>query len=297
MRTIYPQPGYVEADLTALLATGQFIQVDCFTVTPLQGAPMRYTNYQVDVSVVPVGEVDRETYFANQVQIKGLRSKIGIGVEVDEQQVDLTYSGEDLWQNTLTYPKALLLGRADGGTIRRDRFYSAGPRQPWIAGVPMFTGEVSTCSTVGRMSATVNVKSLLVKLNIKMPRDLWQPQCKNTWGDVTCGLDQGTFSVMGTTLAGTSRSIIQTTVCDDNFAMGKIHIEATDNVTRVRTILKATPTEVHLIYPLDFDPPNGTDFLAFPNCRRLFARCGDFHPDPEEKFIGYPFVPVAETAA
>lgn len=301
MRTVYPQPGHTEAELHALLATRQFVYADCFTITPLQGAPMRFTTAQQDMSVVPVGEVDRQTYFANKVSIKGLKSQIGIGVEVDEQQVDVTYGSGNLWQETIPFPKALLLGRADGAVIRRDRFVAARwdnwGYADWVGGAPMFTGEVAHLSMVGRMSATLNVKSALVKLNTKMPRDLWQPQCKNTWGDPICGLDQNAFAVSDVTLSGTTRSVIKTTACNDSFAMGKVHIESTDNVTRVRTILKASATEVHLIFPLDFTPADGTDFVAYPNCRRLFENCGDYHPDPEEAFIGFPYVPVAETAA
>lgn len=297
MRAVYGQPGYTEADLHELLATRQFVFADCFTIIPLTGIPMRFTTAQMNMSVVPVGEVDRQTYFADKVSIKGLKSQIGIGVEVDEQTVEVTYGPGNLWQEILTFPKALLLGRADGATIRRDRFIAARFGSPWIAGTTMFTGEVAHLSTVGRMSATLNVKSALVKLNTKMPRDLWQPQCKNTWGDPICGLDQNVFAVSDVTLSGTTRTVIKTTACNENFAMGKLHIESSDNVVRVRTILKASTTELHLIFPLDFLPPDGTDFVAYPNCRRLFENCGDYHASPEEAFIGFPFVPVAETAA
>lgn len=298
MRPIYPQPGFVEADLHALLATRQFIYADCVTVTPLVGPPMRYTTAQRNVSVVAVGDVNRYTYFADEVHFSGLRSKTGIGMEVDEQNLDITYSAGLLWQSHLTYPEAIKLGRLDGGSIRRDRFFAAEPGAPWIAGVPMFTGKTSTCSKVGRMSATINVKSDLVLLNVQMPRDLFQPQCKNTWGDgAGCDLDQSAFARTGHTAAGTTRSIIKATGFDDTFAQGKLHIEASDSVTRIRTILKASSTQLDLVFPLDFLPDDGTVFVAFPNCRRLFENCGDYHTTPTEKFIGFPYIPVAETAA
>jgi hypothetical protein len=301
MRPVYPQPGFVEADLHALLATRQFAYADCVTVTPLVGPPMRYTTTQRNVSVVPVAEVSRQTYYADQVHFSGLRTKTGIGVEVDEQNLDITYGPGDLWQSHLSYPEALRLGRADGASIRRDRYFTAkleGVNTQWVAGVPMFTGKVSTCSRVGRMSATINVKSDLVLLNVQMPRDLFIPQCKNTWGDgAGCDLVQDDFALQGTTLTGTTRAIIQATGYDDTFSQGKLHIEASDSVTRIRTILRATSSELELILPLDFLPADGTIFVAFPNCRRLFANCGLYHTVPEEKFIGFPFIPVVETAA
>lgn len=301
MRPIYPQPGFVEQDLHDLLATRQFVYADCITVAPLVGPPMRYTMTQQRISVVPVDEINRQTYVANEVHFSGLRCKTGIGVEVDEQNLDITYGAGLIWQSHLTYPEALRLGRLDGGSIRRDRYFAArwlGDATQWVAGVPMFIGEVSTCNKVGRMSATINVKSDLVKLNVQMPRDLFIPQCKNTWGDgAGCDLVQDDFAVQGTTLAGTTRSIIQATGYDDTFSQGKLHIEASDSVTRIRTILKATSTQLELVLPLDFLPDDGTNFVAYPNCRRLFDNCGLYHASPKEKFIGFPFIPVAETAA
>lgn len=298
MRPIYPQPGYVEQDLHDLLATRQYVYADCVTVTPLVGPVMRYTTWQRPVSVVPVGEVNRYTYKADEVHFSGLRCKTGIGVEVDEQNLDITYGSGNLWQNWLTYPQALRLGRLDGATIRRDRYFAAAPGQPWIAGVPMFVGQASSLDKVGGLSATVNVKSSLVLLNVQMPRDLFIPQCKNTWGDgAGCDLVQSDFSIQSVTGSGTTRSVLKTTAYNDTFSQGKVHIEGTDSVTRIRTILRATATELHLIYPLDFLPEDGTEIVAFPNCRRLFENCGDYHADPDEKFIGFPFIPVAETAA
>lgn len=300
MRPVYPQPGFVEADLHALLATRQFVYADCVTITPLVGPPMRYTMAQKSVNVVPVGEVSRQTYKADEVHFAGLRTKTGIGVEVDEQTLDITYSGANLWQSHLTYPQALRLGRLDGGSIRRDRYFAASwnnGNPEFIAGVPMFTGKVSTCTMVGRMSASLSVKSDLVLLNVQMPRDLFIPTCKNTWGDgAGCDLVQDDFAVQSVTGAGTTRAVIQTTAYNDTFSQGKLHIEGSDSVTRIRTILKATTTYLELILPLDFLPDDGTNIVAYPNCRRLFENCGDYHATPTEKFIGFPFVPVAETA-
>lgn len=301
MRPVFPQPGYVEADLHALLATREFIYADCVTVTPLVGPAMRYTMGQINMSVVPVGEAVRQTYFADQVHFSGLRTKTSIGVEVDEQSLDITYGEGNLWQSHLPYSQALKLGRLDGGSIRRDRYFAAawdGPRTQWIAGVPMFTGKTSSVTAVGRMSATINVKSDLVLLNVQMPRDLFIPQCKNTWGDgAGCDLVQDDFAVQSVTGTGTTRSIIKTTAYNDTFSQGKLHIESSDSVTRIRTILRATTTQLELILPLDFLPDDGTDIVAFPNCRRLFENCGTYHAVPAQKFIGFPFTPVAETAA
>lgn len=303
MRTVYPQPGFVESDLQDLLDTRQFIYAECFTITPIVGSPLRYTNAQKDVTVVPVGGGPaRVTYKAADLLITGLRYKTGIGIEVDEQNVTLAYDGsnETAYQAALSWPQALLQGRLDGATIQRDRFFAARWGSPWVAGTPMFKGLVSNMTKVGRQSAELSVKSNLVLLNIQMPKDLWQPQCKNRWGDQAgCVLDRTAFQV-NTTVGGPSptRTWLPWAGATSSFEMGTARIASTDAVTRIRTILKVEPgVGVHLIYPLDFDPVIGTDVAYQPNCRRLFENCGDYHASPEEVFIGFPHVPVAETAA
>lgn len=300
MREIVLQPGFVEADAEALLATDQFVYVECFTITPQFGAVLRYTNGQSNVTVVPaLGGPGMVTFYGRQVNVQGLRFRSSIGTEVDEQEVALAYPETPIFQNAITWSEALRLGRLDGATIRRDRYFASAWGAPWVFGTILFAGRVSTCTRVGRMTGTVNVKSDMVLLDVKTPRDLWAPSCKNTWGDgAGCDLLQGDFTVETTVGAAPTRSIIPWAGITDEFVMGKLFIEGGDNVTRIRTILRVdVGVSAEIIYPLDFDPAAGQDVTFYPNCRREFARCGLYHAEPDKKYIGFPFVPVAETAA
>lgn len=299
MKTVSPQTGFTESDAEALLASGQFVYAECFTITPKFGPILRYTNAATDVTVVPIiGGPGQVTYLSRAVIIQGLRFKSTIGVEVDEQTVELAYTDGLTYQAAITWSQALRLGRLDGATIRRDRFFASAWGAPWVFGITMFAGRVSTCSKVGRQSATVNVKSDMVLLSTKMPRDLYQPQCKNTWGDgAGCDLIQDDFAVQTVVGASPTRSIIPWSGITDDYVMGKLFIEGGDSVTRIRTILRVNAgVSAEVIYPLDFDPIAGQNVVFYPNCRREFTRCGDYHAAPEEKYIGFPFVPVAETA-
>lgn len=297
MRTITPQPGYTATDVEDALASGQFAYADCFTIIPKTGVVMRYTNYQTDVSVVPIDGITRETYIGSVVLIKGLRVNNSIGVEVDEQQLQLDYPPEILYQAQLTWPQALLRGRLDGARVKRDRFIATAPGQPWMGGFPLFSGFVSTLSAVGRMSATMNVKSDLILLNIDMPRDLWEANCKNTWGDPICGVNQAAWAVLGTVGSSPTRNYLPWASSSSEYALGKIHITNGDGTTRVRTVSRADGSGLYLSYPLDFDPIAGMDFTAYPGCNRTKDRCPTFHPsDWRNYFKGFPFIPVAETA-
>lgn len=306
MRPITPQPGYTEADVLAVMNSGQFVYVDCFTFIPKIGDALRYTNGQQNVTVVPIDDIERQTYFGNQVLIRGLRVRNNLGIEVDEQQIEMSYPNTMLYQAMLTWPQALLQGRLDGASIRRDRYVAAAFGNDgnggtlWLGGFPMFLGLVSSLTSVGRQSATVNVKSDLVLLNRQAPAFLWEPTCKNTWGDPACGVDQAAWVVHDVLGASPTRTVLPWAASSTDYNQGKIHIENGDSVTRVRTVARATATELYLAYPLDFDPVAGMAFAAYPGCSRTddaTTGCPKYHGDPgwRDKFKGFPFTPVAET--
>lgn len=302
MRTIDPQPGYVEADVTNLLATRQFVMADCYTITPLSGSPMYYTTAQRRVHVIPfAGGPGYVTYEANIVLINGLLSKSNLGVEADEQQVNLSYPPNDTsYQNYLSWAFALQSGRLDGATITRDRFFAATWGSDWLGSIRMFSGLVSTLRKVGRSSATMNVKSDLIKLNMQMPRDLWEPNCRNTLGDTACGINLATYATAGVVGASPTRSVLPWASGTVNFSLGKVHIDNGDSVVRVRTITRWQGGNIYLAYPLDFDPYAGQNFTAYPGCPRTTDAtrgCPHYHGSGwQDRYRGFPRVPVPETA-
>lgn len=301
MRPITAQPGYTSDGVQALMKTAQFVYADCFTIIPKVGDPLRYTNAQQDVSVLPVDGVARQTYQAQKVVISGLRVRNNLGVEVDEQEVDISYPDTPIYQASLTWAQALLQGRLDGARIRRDRFVAEDWGKPWQGGFPMFVGLVSTLDKVGRQSGTIHVKSDLVLLDTQMPRDLFEPNCKNTWGDDGCGVVQSSYAAVGVIGPSPNRSTLPWSGADAGYALGKVHITNGDSVTRVRTISRADDDFLYLTYPLDFDPAEGMEFTAYPGCQRTMDEdfgCPRFHGvDWVKYFKGFPFIPVAETAA
>ncbi len=301
MRTPIPQPGFTEADVIAVIESDQFIYADCFTIIPLVGDRLYYTTAQRRVSVVPVTEAIRKTYEPNRVIIKGLRMRNNLGIEVDEQQAQFDYPEDLFYQEYLSWPRAFLTGRLDGATLRRDRYFAVDWGRPWVGGVQMFKGLVSTLDKVGRQSATVNVKSDLIKMDIAMPKSLWEPQCQNTWGDAGCGVVQDDWAVQGFVGASPSSSILPWDDATAHYNQGKIYIENTDNVVRIRTISRVVGTNLHLSYPLDFTPIETMQFTAYPGCPKTTDPtygCPKYHGTPawKDRYKGFPFVPVAETA-
>ena len=130
-----------------------------------------------------------------------------------------------------------------------------------------------------------------------MPRDLFEANCRNTWGDTGCGVNQEDYAVIGATEGVPTRTVLPWSGASSEYALGKVLIANSDSTIRVRTISRADGDALYLSYPLDFDPPTGLAFTAYPGCDRTKDRCPFFHGvDWVKRFAGYPFVPVAETA-
>jgi hypothetical protein len=304
-RLVTLQPGFTLGDFNALLATRQFVIANLFTITASQGAVVRLCDLQENVSVVAWNDVNRHIYYAREAVVEGLKAESTVGMETSEQDITIGYNADALFQGWQPWAKALLLGRLDGALISRD--WAIAPREPyewesdvWVGVTRMFSGYVAELDSVGRTQAKLKVKSDLERLNVQVPRDLYQPRCKNVFGDFRCGVDLNSLAVLGTVGLGATRDTIPWASAGANFSLGKIHITNGDTVTRVRTIRKADSTNLYLSYPLDFDPASGLQFTAFPGCTRLLTGangCQTYHPsDYKNRFGGFPFVPVAETA-
>lgn len=305
-REITPQPGYLLSDCDALLATRQFVRADCFTITPLQGAVVRLTNAQEDISIVGWADTNRFTYSARQAVIMGLRGRHSSSstsaqqsLQVDEQQILIGYADDALFQNWKPWPQALLQGWLDGASIARDIAF--GPEfGQWYGVTRLFYGVDPELDSVGRSLATLRINSGLGRLNRDVPRDPYMIKCRNVFGDARCGIDLNSIAVLGTVGASPTTTKIPWASANSSYAAGKIHITNGDSVTRVRTIQKADSSNLYLTYPLDFLPSAGMQFTAFPGCSHLSTGangCSTYWGSSwQQHFGGCPFIPVAESA-
>jgi len=300
MRTIHPQPPYTGNDVEELLASRQYVYADCYTVALITGEVMRWTTAQRDVSVFPIGETEPlvRTFEAGGVLVQGLRFKLGIGVEVDEQTITMAYRDTDVVPDRHTsIAQALRRGDFDGASIIRDRFFATTWDAPWVGGVRLFAGRVGSLEGVGRTEGRVKVRSDLALLNMPMPRNLYGPSCQHTLFDTGCKLVKTDYATVGTVEAGTTSTRINWTgagAVNPPLDLGTIYIENSDNVMFSRTIREAQANALILSYPLDFLPTPGMEFTVFPGCPRTLGACDVFGNRPN--FKGFPFVPVAETA-
>lgn len=298
MRAIYLQPGFSESDFTDLMNTRTFIYADCYTIILASGSTSLYTATQYDTTVL--SDIDSgitATFLANDILIDGLKFRIGIGVDVDEQQITLKYNPDTPAPiGGQTMAQSLHRGAYDGAKIVKDRYYATDWGQPWIAGVRLFSGRVGSISSIGRTEASMAVRSDLALLNIDMPRNVFQESCNHTLFDSGCGLSKGAYAVSGLVGAGSTRSKINwgSAIRTPSLNLGTVSIASATAAQYLRTIRKATATGLELAYPLDFDPIVGTTFIAYPGCPRTYASCQTF--GNTAKYKGFPYVPVVESA-
>lgn len=281
--------------LIALLATGQFVFVDCFTIQLVSGTTLRYTNGQQAVRFTPPGDVSPRTFTARGVIINGMRLQSSKGIQVDEQDCEISAAPGTLVDN-VNFMTALRMGMFDGGIITRDRLYSASWDVAPAGALRLFAGRVSTISPGGDSKAMMKVKSETVVLDLDMPRNTFQMSCKNTLFDTGCGLVKGDWDTTGTAGMGTTRNVIEwagATV--DEFSLGTITFETGVNNGQSRTIRQSNGTQLILTFPFEFLPAPGDQFKAYPGCDYTRARCSGFFSN-EENYRGFPYVPVAETA-
>lgn len=300
-RLITPQPGFTLGDCNAILGGKQIVTAECFTITPTEGAVVRLTNMQDDVSIVGWNDVSRYTYAARQAVISGLKMHSSIGVEVDDQEIEINWQEGTLFQNWKTWPVSLLYGRLDGATISRDIAFKASHADDWVGVTRLFLGGDIELDSVGRTTAKLKVNSGLARLGLQMPSYIYGIKCRVPFGGTLCGIDLNAIAVLGTAGAGATQTTIPWTSAGLQYAFGKIHITNGDSVTRVRTIVAADASHLYLKYPLDFVPAAGLGFTAFPGCSHLSTGangCSTYWGSNwPQHFAGTPFTPVVETAA
>ena len=281
------------AGVQALLASRTpFVFADCFTFLFAGGGAAYVTNAQMAITHAPLTGGAPVTWQANSVQVSGARIKMAVGVNVDEQDIQIDVTPGQLL-NGMPWPQAALWGALDGCVLRRDRFFAP----DWstmatggLGGAPMFMGRISTCDAIGRQTIKAKVKSYLVLADIPMPKDLQQPGCNNTLYDAACGLTQSAFTHSGTCGAGSNAGIINWSASSSNFTRGMIAFASGPNAGVQRTIKQATTSQLFLSYPLQFQPGAGDAFEASWGCDKTMATCsGTFGNLSNHR--GFPFVP------
>ena len=274
---------------TFLATNTQFVCVDLFDVTLFTGTTLYFSAADIDVVY------NSNTYVANSLQITGLRYRINLGLEADEQSItigcdrSMTYNGE-AWIDQIRG------GILDGAQLKRTRVYYdtwGGTEQGAIV---LFTGYVSTVQQITRVGAQCTVKSYISLLDVEMPRRKYQAGCLNTLYDARCGVNKVANGTNGTVGVGSTIDIVVwsgSTV--DTYNLGTITFLTGANAGLTRAVKYSFAGNVQLTNPLPIAPSSGDTFTIYLGCDKRLSTCGTKFSN-SANFAGFPFIPAAEKA-
>lgn len=272
-----------------------------------------------------------------RVQRKQIRTVLG--TEVDSLDVSITLDGTEKLPSAdggggtprWTVRDAIRVGLFDGAlwSLRR-RFLTGPPTYPLtptsipttLGAMVLFRGFVAD-ATVSRAKASFTVKSYLEKLNIGVPRNVFQGPCLNTLGDAMCTVDFMT-SPVGVPLAvnSTIASVVNATSLKltagdfptTDYPLSYFRLGTLQFTTGVLAGLRRgviawqnVPVFGNLVeftVPLPTPPTVGDGVRVTAGCEKTVAHCefkfaNFLNPSvPTEglRFRGMPYVPAPDSA-
>lgn len=271
------------APLIALLGSAnQLLVADLLIITLFGGTAIYLTSSDVDIIY------GGHTYSSKGIQFARNKTRTSIGVKVDA--LDLTLYGD---ASTLINGQSLMVaataGVFDGAIIRLDKAFM----QVWgtvVGTLLQFLGNAGQVD-IGRTGIKLNVTSTLELLNIKMPRNVWQPGCINTLYDNACGLAR--TAVPGITGSGSTAQVINSnlTQADGYFNLGYITYTSGANAGVTRTIKSylSAGGQFTLMNPLPNIPSATNTFNAFHGCDKQQATCNGY--GNLARYRGFPYIP------
>lgn len=170
----------------------------------------------------------------------------------------------------------------------------------WQGPMTMFLGRMGEVKSASRSSVEFSVECLLNILNIKMPRNLYQPSCRWTLFDAGCTLSPASFTNAASVLTGSTASAINATLAaaTDYYALGRVIFTSGANnglVRSVKAYTHGTPSVLTLSIPLPNTPGIGDTFNAIAGCNKTMNAC--LNKFNNLVHIGsMPFIPSPETA-
>jgi uncharacterized phage protein (TIGR02218 family) len=222
-----------------------------------------------------------------------------VGMQVDD--LDITVSDYDLTVGGRPILDAVHAGAFDDCEIRVYLCVllpSGGALQARnLEAAPlMFRGRVSSIE-VDYNGIKLKVRSQVERLNIRMPRLVYQPGCHHTLFDSRCTLVKSSFGSSSTVASGSTQTQINSAHAQaaGHFDLGTVEFTSGANSGARRSVKAYTPGVFTLSNPLPFAPAVSDAFTAFPGCDKRQSTCTTKFNNLAN-FRAFPYVPTPETA-
>lgn len=282
-------PGALALLLNSTSAT-QLRMADVYTITLSGGVQYRYSAADEAITLGARQFVLGPTFSRGG-------TRISPGIAVDELQV--TVQADDTVQiNGMPLVRFITGGGLDGGRLMLERAFSAGPGQPWVGALHLFSGRLGDVEG-GRHGKRLTVRSDTELLDTQVPRNVCQSGCLNTLYDTTCGVARAAFQVSATVRSyiKTRNSLVPQVVVgypDNYFALGTVTFTSGANAGIARAIRSSSRSSPATIVPWPFPVAFGDTFVMVPGCDKTRQTCAAKYNNLA-RYRGMPFIPIAET--
>lgn len=265
--------------ITMLNSNDQVNIADLYTFTLNDGTLLKYTNADIDIGM----------FISSDIQLSRNGIRIVRGVQVDTLSLTVYYPP------TSTFMRSLQNGALDGARVLIERAIMTTWGDISNGTVIMFSGRVANAD-FDRTTATINVKSDFELLNIKMPKNLYQPSCSHALYSTGCGVVKATFTKSYTISSGTT-TIFNTNVVEASgvYDQGIILFTSGANNGVKRTVKYQSGGTISIALPLSYAVSNGDTFQISQGCDKTKDICNSKFNNMAN-FRGFPYVPKPETA-
>ena len=306
----------VTVGLSNLINSGVFMDVTLYQIALAQNGPTLYisaSDFDVNLS--------GQTYAHGAPGVDPASAKPRFhwkaGLDVDSFNLTLIPRLVDT-SGAVSFPdmigsvpliQAAVQGAFDGALVTALRAYFPGP--PFLTGPQPVGGFVPTGATtlflgmVGDVDpsaydVTLQVKSLMQLLSLKMPRNVYQAQCPHTLYDARCTLSPVSFSASYAVAAPLSQNsvIASTTVATPSgsgkYQFGRLKFTSGKNSGVTATIAGVSGNTFNLYSLLPYTPAAGDTFNVYPGCDKQIATCQAF--GNLVNYGGTPYIPFPEVS-
>lgn len=281
----------ISSDLLALFnEKRRMYRVDLYTIKLATGQLLRYTDADRVVSIGGNSWTLGPMLTRNTVRIVS-------GIQVSTLRIDMS-AKSDVLVNGVPLMEFVSLGGLDNAFITLERGYSPDPSQINLTGkMVIFIGRVADIS-VGRHVASIEVKSPTELLDVKIPRNVYQPGCHSTWADEACGIDKTLYTQSGViTSASTKRQLNSDIIgADEYYSLGVVKFTSGVNNGLSYTVRKQIGGQIDLIANTIATPQIGDTFDVYAGCDKTMGTCKNKFNNIL-RYRGMPFIPVPETVA
>lgn len=228
-----------------------------------------------------------------------------IGVEVDTMDMTVAAQITHLLAGK-PWLKSVREGGLDGALIKLEKLFMPTWGDTSLGSIIGNTYKVGTTEG-GRTNVKLACESLLTLLNVQLPRNPFQPGCRNTLFDGACKQVKANYANVLVAGSGSTTTQIQCTSARaaGYFSLGTITFgpsTANPNVTRtIKVHTEASGVHILQLVPaLPIAPAANDAFTAYPGCDRLQSTCssgkfatlpGDTQAGNLANFRGEPYVP------